>query len=759
MTEIGEKGINLSGGQKTRISLARAVYQNCDMCFHSVHLTCSYLLDDPLSAVDAHVGRHIFRHCIKGLLANKCVVLVTHALEFLPACDQVIVLEKGAIADQGTFQKVSQATSGVLAGLLQAQKEAQAQQAQEESPISPVDVSPLETSPLESEKKGESDGEKKENGEEATAAVELSPESDAKKGELTVEETRVKGKVKRSVYWMYIAAAGGVCVCLGVLLTFVLTEVFKVLNNLWLTFWSNSDDPDRALWYVGIYALLALGSVIFMGIRYIALYLTGLKASSRLHDGLIKGILFSPMSFFDQTPIGRITNRISKDLYTVDKTIPLVFDQFLGCLFSVLSTLVIISMAFPLFLVILVIISIYYVYEGCYYIKSSREIKRLDSISRSPIYANFGETLDGTSVIRAYQVQQQFIQKNYDLLDLNQRAYFIISSANCWLGIRLEFAGTIIIGAAAFFSVLQKGSMSEFFTSMAALAISYSLDTTQALNWVVRMVTDMETQIVSFNSAYQDKTYPSVYKLTSTLVLAHLMRTKGHCHVRLRALRIHRDALGDILRIGLPAGVQGCIFSFSNVIIQSSINSFGEAAITANAEAANIEGFVYTSMNAVSQACLTFTGQNYGAKKAKNMDVVLADSLLIVVCMGLALGLGVYFSGGLLMRIYTKSDEVVRLGVDRMGVICTTYFLCGVMEVLVGSLRGMGHSVLPMAVSVVGVCGLRIVYIFTVFAYYNTPFVLYLSYPVSWLLTALAHFTFVIITVRKIRRHPEPLVG
>lgn len=227
--------------------------------------------------------------------------------------------------------------------------------------------------------------------------------------------------------------------------------------------------------------------------------------------------------------------------------------------------------------------------------------------------------------------------------------------------------------------------------------------------------------------------------ISSTLVLAHLMRTKGHCRVRLRALRIHRDALGDILRIGLPAGVQGCIFSFSNVIIQSSINSFGEAAITANAEAANIEGFVYTSMNAVSQACLTFTGQNYGAKKAKNMDVVLADSLLIVVCMGLALGLGVYFSGGLLMRIYTKSDEVVRLGVDRMGVICTTYFLCGVMEVLVGSLRGMGHSVLPMAVSVVGVCGLRIVYIFTVFAYYNTPFVLYLSYPVSWTLTILAH--------------------
>ena len=545
MTEIGEKGINLSGGQKTRISLARAVYQNCDMCFHSVHLTCSYLLDDPLSAVDAHVGRHIFRHCIKGLLANKCVVLVTHALEFLPACDQVIVLEKGAIADQGTFQKVSQATSGVLAGLLQAQKEAQAQQAQEESPISPVevsplDVSPLEASPVESEKKDESDGEKKdesdgekkelarENSEEATVAVELSPESDAKKGELTVEETvelspesdakkgeltveetRVKGKVKRSVYWMYFLAAGGTCIIVVILLLFILAQVVRAINNWWLTYWSNDSAGKDAKWYLVIYIILGVLTVVVAIIAHLVLFFTGLKASSRLHDGLIKGILFSPMSFFDQTPIGRITNRISKDLYTVDKTIPLVFDQFLGCLFSVLSTLVIISMAFPLFLVILVIISIYYVYEGCYYIKSSREIKRLDSISRSPIYANFGETLDGTSVIRAYQAEQQFIQKNYDLLDLNQRAYFIISSSNCWLGIRLEFAGTIIIGATALLSVLQKSSASELFISMAALAISYSLDTTQDLNWVVRMVTDMETQIVSVERIEEYTELPS----------------------------------------------------------------------------------------------------------------------------------------------------------------------------------------------------------------------------------------------------------
>ena len=514
-TEIGEKGINLSGGQKTRISLARAVYQNCDTCLSGCALTLRYLLDDPLSAVDAHVGRHIFRHCIKGLLAHKCVVLVTHALEFLPACDQVIVLENGAVVDQGTFEKVSQATSGVLAGLLQAQKEAQAQQAQEESPISPL--SPLEMSPLSSEKNGESDGEKKnakeesdeETTEQAKQAEEALGESDAKKGELTVEETRVKGKVKRSVYLMYFIAAGGTCIISVILLLFVLAQVVRAINNWWLTYWSNDSAGRDAKWYLLIYIILGVLTVVVAIIAHLVLFFTGLRASSHLHDGLIKGILYSPMSFFDQTPIGRITNRISKDLYTVDKTIPLVFDQFLGCLFSVLSTLVIITMAFPLFLVILVLISFYYVYEGCYYIKSSREIKRLDSISRSPIYANFGETLDGTSVIRAYQAEKQFIQKNYDLLDRNQRAYFIISSSNCWLGIRLEFAGTIIIGATALLSVIQKPSATELFISMAALAISYSLDTTQDLNWVVRMVTDMETQIVSVERIEEYTELPS----------------------------------------------------------------------------------------------------------------------------------------------------------------------------------------------------------------------------------------------------------
>ena len=226
---------------------------------------------------------------------------------------------------------------------------------------------------------------------------------------------------------------------------------------------------------------------------------------------------------------------------------------------------------------------------------------------------------------------------------------------------------------------------------------------------------------------------------SAALVLRHLTRLQGSGKLTLRRIRLHRDALGDILRIGLPAGIQGCIFSLSNVVIQSSINSFGDLAITANAEAANIEGFVYTSMNAVSQACLTFTGQNYGAANRKNIDVTLFNCLVIATGIGLLIGFGVWLAGGLLLSVYTRTPEVIEIGLGRMEIICTTYFLCGIMEVLVGSMRGMGHSVLPMVVSILGACGLRILYIYTVFAAYHTLPVLYLSYPVSWIITSLAH--------------------
>ena len=507
-------------------------------------------MDDPLSAVDAHVGRAIFRNCIRGLLRNKCVILVSHALEYLPVCDQVVVMEKGVITDCGSMKELSEKKEGVLANLLQAQKEAQAQTVQDDkkkvdeekdgmSPVSPVSpviedsiFTPLEdaknevtveqietkktyqvdTSKVETQvdtSKVEPQETSQETSTQQPSDIENQADSNNKKGELTTVETRVEGKVNRSVYKLYFKAVGSIFLIVLIFFLFCFSQCVRAINNWWITYWNTHAYEHSSVWFLTIYTLLGIATILFSVIAHFSLFLVALRASTTLHDSLLHSIFRSPMSFFDQTPLGRITNRISKDIYTVDKTLPNVFDSFLSCLFSVLATLVVIVVAMPVFIVVIIPLVFYYLYEGQFYMKSSREIKRLDSISRSPIYANFGETLDGTPVIRAYQKQQQFIEKNYQLLDLNQRAYFIISSSNCWLGIRLEFAGTVIIGAAALLAVLFKDPSNIVFTSMAALAISYSLNTTQSLNWVVRMTTDMETQIVAVERIEEYSTLPS----------------------------------------------------------------------------------------------------------------------------------------------------------------------------------------------------------------------------------------------------------
>ena len=228
--------------------------------------------------------------------------------------------------------------------------------------------------------------------------------------------------------------------------------------------------------------------------------------------------------------------------------------------------------------------------------------------------------------------------------------------------------------------------------------------------------------------------------LSAVAVLFVLARRKGFGHFSWRKMRIRGRALAEMVRIGLPAGIQGTIFSVSNVIIQSSINSFGDIAMAGNAAASNIENFVYISMNAVSQACLTFTAQNYGARKPGNMRLVLGQCVAIVAALGLIMGGAVFLAARPLLSVYNADPEVIDYGVERMSVIVTTYCLCGIMEAAVGALRGMGRSVLPMIVSVVGVCGVRILWIYTLFAAERELLMLYLSYPVSWLITIAMHF-------------------
>lgn len=228
--------------------------------------------------------------------------------------------------------------------------------------------------------------------------------------------------------------------------------------------------------------------------------------------------------------------------------------------------------------------------------------------------------------------------------------------------------------------------------------------------------------------------------ISAVLTMRHMMKMEPEIRLELKKIRISGSKLKRIMKIGIPAGIQSTIFSLSNVLIQSSVNSFGELAVAGNSAAANIEGFVYIAMNSFYQAAQTFTSQNVGGKRYDRINRVFINCLAMVIVTGLVLGEGAYFFAEELLGIYLPGDaDAAAFGISRMSIIATTYFLCGIMDVLSGMLRGMGESMLPMVVSMIGSCLLRVIWIYTVFALDHTLTVLYLSYPVTWIVTESVH--------------------
>lgn len=241
--------------------------------------------------------------------------------------------------------------------------------------------------------------------------------------------------------------------------------------------------------------------------------------------------------------------------------------------------------------------------------------------------------------------------------------------------------------------------------------------------------------------------------ISAFLIIRCLMHQENSCRLQFSKLHLHRDKVFKIIQIGLPAGMQGAIFSISNVLIQSSVNSFGSIAMAGNTASANIEGFIYTSMNAFHQTALSFTGQNLGAKKYKRIGKVLIICLILVSITGLSMGLTTVYFGQTLLGIYSSDPQVIQYGLARMQIICLTYFTCGLMDVIVGSLRGLGYSIMPMIVSLLGACGLRILWIFTIFVWHRSLFTLYISYPISWVITFSAHILCYFIVRHKVIPH------
>lgn len=243
--------------------------------------------------------------------------------------------------------------------------------------------------------------------------------------------------------------------------------------------------------------------------------------------------------------------------------------------------------------------------------------------------------------------------------------------------------------------------------------------------------------------------------ISAFLIVRCLIKSDAGYRLELGKLRIVKNKMRSIVRIGLPAGLQGAIFSISNVLIQSSVNSFGSVAMAGNTAAQNIEGFVYTSMNAVYQTALSFTSQNFGARRYDRMKRILIYCLILTSLVGFVMGDGAVFLGRRLLGIYSSDPEVIRFGMNRLRIIGTTYFVCGLMDSMVGALRGMGYSVMPMLVSLTGACAFRVLWIYTVFAANRTLPTLYLSYPVSWGITFAAHLICYLVVLKKVKRKME----
>lgn len=237
--------------------------------------------------------------------------------------------------------------------------------------------------------------------------------------------------------------------------------------------------------------------------------------------------------------------------------------------------------------------------------------------------------------------------------------------------------------------------------------------------------------------------------LSAFLIVRCLVKTDGFCKLNMKALSIQKEKLLKMVKIGLPAGLQGSLFSISNVLIQSSINSFGSVAMAGNTACSNLEGFVYNAMNAIHQTALTFSSQNYGGKQYKRIKKVIVLNISLVTLVGLVMGFLAILFGKPLLGLYTSTPKAIEYGLVRMEIIFSTYFLCGIMDVLVGCLRGLGRSILPMIVSLLGACGFRILWIFTVFKEHRSLETVYISYPISWTLTAGVHLICLLLVIRK----------
>ncbi|KAL5795592.1 hypothetical protein ACOSQ2_000412 [Xanthoceras sorbifolium] len=487
-TEIGERGINLSGGQKQRIQLARAVYQDRDI----------YLLDDVFSAVDAHTGSDIFKECVRGALRGKTILLVTHQVDFLHNVDLILVMRDGMIVQSGKYSALL--NSGLDFGALVAAHETSMELVEGGETMPSASSPKTSKSPQVSSHLGEANGENK---------MVDQPNSDKGTSKLIKEEERETGKVSLHVYKIYCTEAFG---WWGVILVLALSLIWQaslMAGDYWLSYETSakravSFNPSL---FISVYAIIAAVSFVLLSIRAMFVTLMGLKTAQIFFGQILNSILHAPMSFFDTTPSGRILSRASTDQTNIDIFIPFIMGVTIAMYFTLLSIFVITCQySWPTVFLLIPLAWANYWYRG-YYLSSSRELTRLDSITKAPVIHHFSESISGVMTIRSFRKQNGFSQENVNRVDANLRMDFHNNGSNEWLGFRLELLGSFTFCLATMFMIMLPSSIIK--PENVGLSLSYGLSLNGVLFWAIYMSCFVENRMVSVERIKQFTTIPS----------------------------------------------------------------------------------------------------------------------------------------------------------------------------------------------------------------------------------------------------------
>ncbi|XP_038050161.1 multidrug resistance-associated protein 4-like [Patiria miniata] len=488
-TLVGERGVTLSGGQRARVSLARAVYSDADV----------YLLDDPLSAVDPAVGRHLFQKCILQQMKDKARILVTHQLQFLHKADKILILKQGKAAGYGTYQELQE--DGVdFAALLKKQSEDSDYDGANEQDVNPEAL---------------------EDKMSISADVSFCPDQNEVDTPVDiVKEEIAVGIVEWMVYIRYFRAVGGFLILLFWVIVIVGAQALLSYTDLWLAMWANEEEKDLAVrnltiqdyqnateyehrsYYIRIYAILCGATTVAIFLRSFLFFHLLITASKVLHNQMFSAIIRAPIQFFETNPVGRILNRFAKDIGNMDDLLPAVFTFFFQLIINAISVVILVSIFNPFCLAFTTPILLIFVVARRFYLASSRDVKRLEGIARSPIFSHLSATLSGLSTVRAFKAQQRFTADFDRFLDGHTRAWSLFLASSRWIGLQLDFLSIFFISGVSFSSIMA-AHLLNLNSGIVGLSLTYSISLLGSFQWAVRQSAAIENLMTSVERVCQ----------------------------------------------------------------------------------------------------------------------------------------------------------------------------------------------------------------------------------------------------------------